>query len=201
MNTYLMDPSKRTTYEDEMQKQKDTLNKRTVNDLTREQVLSSCKHLEQSKLNAQMKMYEIVRAQRLAPHMINAIIKVEKLRADDMFYNETSIEEEDVEPSIERLKLEEDEEYKAIIEEWATKSKDFLASKADETAGMMAKAQEMAKQRAEQKAATPKITSGAVKVSVPEVEATTIEEATTKEEWMNESKRETQLVKSLSLWP
>jgi hypothetical protein len=40
--------------------------------------------------------------------MINAIIKVEKLRADDMFFNETGIEEEDVEPSIVRLEMEED---------------------------------------------------------------------------------------------
>lgn len=83
MNTYLMDPTKRTTYEDEMQKQKDGLNTRESIELTREQVLDSVKHLEESKLRAQMKMYEIVRAQRLAPHMINAIIKVEKLRADD----------------------------------------------------------------------------------------------------------------------
>ena len=39
--------------------------------------------------------------------MINAVIKVEKLKADDHFFNETGIEEEDVEPSIKRLNLEE----------------------------------------------------------------------------------------------
>jgi len=94
-----------------------------------------------------MKMYEIVRSQRLAPHMINSIIKVEKLRADDSFFNETGIEEEDVEPSIAKLGMEEDDEYKAIVEEFAIKSKEFLESKADETAKMMAKAQEVAKQR------------------------------------------------------
>jgi hypothetical protein len=66
-----------------------------------------------------MKMYEIVRTQRLAPHMINAIIKVEKLRADDMFFNETAIDEEDVEPSIERLNMENDPEYKEIVEQFA----------------------------------------------------------------------------------
>lgn len=79
--------------------------------------------------------------------MINAIIKVEKLRADDIFFNETGIEEEDVEPSINRLNMEEDEEYKAIVEDFANQSKTFLESKADETAQMMAKAQEVAKQR------------------------------------------------------
>ena len=36
--------------------------------------------------------------------MINAVIKVEKLKADDKFFNETGIEEADVEPSIKRLK-------------------------------------------------------------------------------------------------
>ena len=63
-------------------------------------------------------MYEFVRSQRVAPQMINAVIKVEKLKADDHFFNETGIEEEDVEPSIKRLGLEEDEEFKTIIEEF-----------------------------------------------------------------------------------
>jgi len=69
--------------------------------------------------------------------MINAVIKVEKLKADDHFFNETGIEEEDVEPSIKRLDMEEDEEFKAIIEEFKKKSEEFLASKKDETAEMM----------------------------------------------------------------
>jgi len=63
-------------------------------------------------------MYDFVRTQRVAPQMINAVIKVEKLKADDRFFNETGIEEEDVEPNIKRLDLEEDEEFKAIILEW-----------------------------------------------------------------------------------
>jgi len=37
--------------------------------------------------------------------MINALIKVEKLKADDQFFNGFGIEEEDVEPSIKRLAL------------------------------------------------------------------------------------------------
>ena len=51
--------------------------------------------------------------------MINSIIKVEKIRSDDVFFNDTGIEEEDVEPSIQRLKMEDDEEYKAIVEEYS----------------------------------------------------------------------------------
>lgn len=85
-------------------------------------------------------MYEFVRSQRVAPQMINAVIKVEKLKADDHFFNETGIEEEDVEPSIKRLNLEEDDEFKAIIDEFKLQSDEFLASKKDETAAMMQKA-------------------------------------------------------------
>ena len=70
--------------------------------------------------------------------MINAIIKVEKLKADDEFFNTYSIEEEDVEPSIKRLNLEEDPEMKEIVSEWEKKSQDFLESKKYETAKIMA---------------------------------------------------------------
>lgn len=37
--------------------------------------------------------------------MINAMIKAEKRKQDDLFFNETGFEEEDVEPSMKRLKL------------------------------------------------------------------------------------------------
>ena len=68
------------------------------------------------------------------------INEVEKLKADDKFFIDTGIEEEDVEPSVKRLGLEEDEEFKAIIEKYKKQSEDFLASKKDETAAMMQKA-------------------------------------------------------------
>jgi histidyl-tRNA synthetase len=86
--------------------------------------------------------------------MINAIIKVEKLKADDEFFNAFGIEEEDVEPSLKRLNLEEDEEMKAILNEWENKSKEFLDSKKDETAKIMAAAAEFkARMEAEEKEA------------------------------------------------
>ena len=102
--------------------------------------MDSVRRLEAAKFEAQKKMYEFVRSQRVAPQMINAVIKVEKLKADDNFFNETGIEEEDVEPSLKRLNLEDDEEFKAIVEEYKKLSDDFLASKKDETAAMMQKA-------------------------------------------------------------
>ena len=135
--TYLMDPAKRTIYEEEIQALKDSLRERTPKDLTREEVIKSVKLLEAAKFEAQKKMYDFVRTQRVAPQMINAVIKVEKLKADDRFFNETGIEEEDVEPNIKRLNLEEDEEFKEIIEEYKKKSEDFLASKKDETAAIL----------------------------------------------------------------
>ena len=110
---------------------------REPKELSREDVIKSVRLLEAAKFEAQKKMYEFVRSQRVAPQMINAVIKVEKLKADDKFFNETGIEEEDVEPNIKRLNLEEDEEFKGIIEEYKKMSDDFLASKKDETAAMM----------------------------------------------------------------
>ena len=110
---------------------------REPKELSREDVIKSVRLLEAAKLEAQKKMYEFVRSQRVAPQMINAVIKVEKLKADDHFFNETGIEEEDVEPSIKRLELEEDQEFKDIIDEFKKKSDEFLASKKDETAQMM----------------------------------------------------------------
>lgn len=79
----------------------------------------------------------------MAPAMINAIIKVEKLKADDVFFNETGIEEEDVEPSIKELGIEDDPELKAVIEEFAKKSADFLETKKDETSKLIAMAKEI----------------------------------------------------------
>jgi hypothetical protein len=137
---YLMDPAKRTIYEEEIQMLRDSLRERAPQDLNREQCLDSVRRLEMAKFEAQKKMYEFVRSQRVAPQMINAVIKVEKLKADDVFFNDTGIEEEDVEPSIKKLDLENDDEFKAIIEEFKTKSDEFLASKKDETAAMMQKA-------------------------------------------------------------
>ena len=88
-------------------------------------------------------MYEIVRSQKLAPPMINAIIKVEKLKADDIFFNQTGLEEEDVEPSMKELGLEEDEEIKAIVDDFAKKSAEFLDAEKDETAKMIQLAKEI----------------------------------------------------------
>lgn len=123
-------------------------------ELTREQCINSVKHLEQAKYDAQVKMYEMVRAQKIPPQMINAIIKVEKLKADDEFFNAFGLEEEDVEPSVKRLALDKDEEFMAVINEWEAKSKTFLDSKKDETAKVMAMAAEYkARMEAEQKEA------------------------------------------------
>lgn len=143
---YLMEPSKRTIYEEELQALRDSMRSTTARELTREECLDSVRRLEQAKFEAQKKMYEFVRSQRVAPQMINAVIKVEKLKADDHFFNETGIEEEDVEPSIKRLDLENDDEFKAIIEEYKQKSEEFLASRKDETAAFMKKAQAAAAQ-------------------------------------------------------
>ena len=136
-----MDPSKRTVYEESIQEIRDSMRDRTPQELTRDQVVESVKRLEGAKFEAQKKMYELVRSQRVAPQMVNAVIQVEKLKADDHFFNETGIEEEDVEPNLKRMNLEEEDDFKAVFDEFKKKSDEFLASKKDETAAMMQKAQ------------------------------------------------------------
>ena len=74
-------------------------------------------------------MYELVRTQKMQPQMVNAVIQMEKLKADDVFFNQTGIEEADIEPNIQRLNLEQDEEFNAILEEFKKLSDDFLTSK------------------------------------------------------------------------
>jgi len=89
----MMDPEKRATYEEEMQKVRyevQTMNKEL---LSREDVLKSVKLMEVAKFEAQQKMYELVRRQRLAPDAVNQIIKFEEIKAGDLFFNETGIEE------------------------------------------------------------------------------------------------------------
>lgn len=78
-------------------------------------------------------MYELVRRQQLAPSVINNVIKAEEMRAQDLFFNETQIEEADVEPNVERLGLLEDPDFKAIIAEYEKKSAAYLQSKKNET--------------------------------------------------------------------
>lgn len=62
-----MEPAKRTIYEEEIQALRENLRDRSPKELTREEVLSSVQHLEQAKFEAQKKMYEFVRTQRVVP--------------------------------------------------------------------------------------------------------------------------------------
>jgi len=95
---------------------------RVVPELTREVVLNAVGLLEKAKFEAQQKMYELVRRQQLPPHVINTVIKSEELRAQDLFFNMTQIEECDIEPNIERLELIEDQSFKDIIADYAQQS-------------------------------------------------------------------------------
>jgi len=101
----MMDPTKRTTYEEEMQKVRYELMNTTKETLTREQVLNCVSLMEKAKFDAQQKMYELVRRQRLPPDAVNQIIKFEELKAGDLFFIETNIEESLVEPSIDALDM------------------------------------------------------------------------------------------------
>jgi len=82
-------------------------------------------------------MYNLVRGRQIQQSMIDGVIRIEKMKADDTFFNEFGFEEFDVDPNVTRLNLEEDEDYKKILEDYADKSKKYLEERQDETAKMM----------------------------------------------------------------
>ena len=71
-------------------------------------------------------MYDFVKLQKDNPSLINARVRAEELKQSDYLFIKTGIEEVDVEPSIARLELSEDPEYKELVNEYATKSDAFL---------------------------------------------------------------------------
>ena len=127
---YLMDFEKRTQYEIEIEETRVT--KRAPVELTKAQCLDALTHMEKAKFDVQVRMYDFVRLQKDNPTLINAKVRVEELKQADLLFIKTGIEEADVEPSIERLKLREDEEYVAVCTDWAKKSQAFLTLKAKE---------------------------------------------------------------------
>jgi len=142
-STYMMDPTRRTTYEEEMQKVRYEMLDISKEVLTREQVLNCVRLMEKAKFDAQQKMYELVRRQRLPPDAVNQIIKFEELKAGDLFFNETKIEESIVEPSIDALGMKQDPEFLAIIADFEKKSTEYLETKKLETEEMVKKSQQV----------------------------------------------------------
>jgi len=136
---YMMDPEKRATFEEEMQKVRYASMAPVEYKLTREEVLNCVSLMEKAKFDAQQKMYELVRRQRLPPDAVNQIIKYEELKAGDLFFNETNIEENLVEPNLDALKMKEDPEFLAIISEFEKKSAEYLNAKKLETEEMVKK--------------------------------------------------------------
>lgn len=134
-----MDPVKRAQYEEETGKVKTDLLIPASGDLSREKLLECIRLMEVAKFEAQKKMYELVRRQRLPADAINQIIKIEEVKAGDQFFNDTGIEENMVEPGILRLNLQEDAEFKAIIKEFEVKSAEYLEAKKLETEEMVKK--------------------------------------------------------------
>merc|ERR1719362_2481631 len=77
-------------------------------------------------------MYDFVKSHKDNPSVINSRVRAEELRQSDLLFIKLGIEESDVEPSIEKLNLTEDDEYKQIMTESKEKSDSFLKEKARE---------------------------------------------------------------------
>jgi len=139
---YMLDPTKRAMIEEETNKVKESVREHEPKELNKEELLKATERIEQLKFEAQKTMYNLVRGKRIHQSMIDGVIRIEKMKADDTFFNEFGYEEFDVEPNVERLNLEEDEDYKKICQDYADQSKKYLEERQDETAKMMKAQQE-----------------------------------------------------------
>merc|ERR1719201_2393614 len=77
-------------------------------------------------------MYDFVKSHKDNPSVINSRVRAEELRQSDLLFIKLGIEESDVELSIEKLNLTEDDEYKQLMTESKEKSDAFLKDKARE---------------------------------------------------------------------
>jgi len=118
-----MDYEKREEYEKVMEEVRPA-HKST--ELTKEQCLKAVEHMEMAKFDVQVRMYDFVKMQKDNPSLINSRVRTEEIKQSDVLFLKTGIEEADVEPSIERLNLKDDDDYKKIVDEWKEKSQAFL---------------------------------------------------------------------------
>jgi len=126
---YLLEPTRRQRYEEEMKSVRVSLKPYTANELTREQVVRIVKFMEGAKVEAQKRVHTLVRTQQVDPGNMNAVITIEKMKADDRLFKETGLDARDLDPNIVRLQLENDAEIKAIVEEHEKIFEAFLAEK------------------------------------------------------------------------
>ena len=75
-------------------------------------------------------MYDFVRANKDHPQIVNSRVRSEELKQSDLLFVKLGIEEADVEPSIRRLNMTKDDDYKKIVQVWQTNSEKFLREKA-----------------------------------------------------------------------
>ena len=136
----MMDPEKRTKYEEEAAAIKENKGKVVVKELDRATIIMGLNRLEGAKYDAQQTMYELVRQGRsLKPEMINNIIKLEEIKAHDKFFLEMGFEDEQLDLNIQKQNLKDDKEILAVFETWAQKSADWLQEKSDEAKELSAK--------------------------------------------------------------
>ena len=75
-------------------------------------------------------MFDFVRANKDHPQIVNSRVRSEELKQSDLLFVKLGIEEADVEPSIRRLNMTKDDDYKKIVQVWQTNSEKFLREKA-----------------------------------------------------------------------
>ena len=113
---YLSDKEKRSQYEKEMFATQ--LETRKPVEYTKQQVMEAVKVLEDLKMEVREKMYAMAKEQNGNSNQmyISGKVKAEELKKSDKLFEQTGIEEVDLEASIDRLDLRNDVDYKEIMQ-------------------------------------------------------------------------------------
>lgn len=112
----MMEQDKRATFEQEIKELRASLTKALPRELTRDECMKAQILLESLKMEIHKKMFDAANFKGLPQPALEAMATMEKMRADDKFFNEMGFEGIDVSLSFERLSLWEDKELHGIIE-------------------------------------------------------------------------------------
>lgn len=86
-------------------------------DLSREETLEVMKHIEDQKFETMLKNQRLIQARQISPHMFGQVMMLEKMKAFDELALNKGIEEGDITAAFKKYNLENDEDYKKMIEE------------------------------------------------------------------------------------
>ena len=120
IKTYLSDPEKRKEYDTTMNQYKQEISPSEHKALEKDVVLDAVRYLEEQRLK-KVEVCVKMLASKAPMNAIYAVLKIQNMVNEDRLANEKGVEVSDVKHNIKEQGLKEDEEFKAIIDEFTTK--------------------------------------------------------------------------------